>query len=134
MVHYKLHPFRGGIFLQFLYIEIRVRGNKIKYILFPLTEPVFPSDIPPLNKNAVEPVLRGIVDVEFGSLRCGAVPAVRLQLQPVCLTDLHIVNIGVVPAGFTDMQLPPYPEIFVRLYPADILDLRWLVKVEDQLR
>ena len=63
VMHHQFHAFRVGIIVECLDVEIRIGSLEIKHIVLLMTKPIFPSDIPSLNKHLRKPVFGGKVDI-----------------------------------------------------------------------
>jgi len=46
MMHHQLNTLRVCILIQAFQIKVWIRSNEIEYIVFPVTKPVFPTDVP----------------------------------------------------------------------------------------
>ncbi len=57
MMHYQFHPLGMSIVVKRLDIKVRIWGHKVEDILLHVAEPVFPADVPSLNKHCIETVL-----------------------------------------------------------------------------
>ena len=51
-MHNHFHSLRFGIPLYFFYIEIGIRCDKIEYIVFRLTYPIFPPYVPTFHQHS----------------------------------------------------------------------------------
>ena len=78
-MHDDLHSFTGCVTVNFLYIEIRIWGYKVEYVVFAFAEPVFPSFVPSFHEDCIESILGGKVNVTFHVLGVGRMFAVRLS-------------------------------------------------------
>jgi len=134
VVHDQAHSVFGGVALQLLHIEIGIGSDKIKNLLFPVTEPVLPADVPALDQHPVKAVSGGEIDVAFGLGRGGAVASVGLESVPVGRGQFEIAGVGHVPGDRADVHAPPDADIFLRLDPAGIGQGAGLVEVEDDPR
>ena len=98
MVHHQLHTLRMGVLVKSLYIKVRIGSYEVKHILFPVPEPVFPTDIPAFYQHLIQSVRCSKVYV---SLHVGCVCRVMtiwFGMSIVCLTELNRVEIiGVSP-------------------------------------
>ena len=131
MVHEKFHPFGMGIVVEGLDVEIRIWRNEIEDIVFIAVRPVFPAFIPSFHENLVETVLCGKINISSDiGIVCGMSP-VRGAPGIVCLSEFYRREvIGIVPGAFPGNHLPPYPDIFNRMNPRDILKGAGFVEVE----
>ena len=89
MMHDHLHALAGCIFVDALHIKIWIRSHKIKHIIFLMTEPVFPTNIPTFHQHSIETMLGSEVDVTFHILRVGGMATAGLALRVVRLAQLH---------------------------------------------
>ncbi|MNL48904.1 hypothetical protein D3C87_1717910 [compost metagenome] len=72
VMHDYFNPFRFGILLNSFYIKIRIRGYKIKNIIFRLAKPIFPAFVPPLHQYRTKPICSCEINVFFYISRIGA--------------------------------------------------------------
>ena len=135
VVHHQLHALAVGVVVQRLDVEVWIGRDEIKDITFPHICPVFPTDIPALDKYLVEAVLGGEIDVAAYLLVVGGVATMRLHFLPIDAVELDAwIVIGIVPVAFADNHLPPYSAVLCRMNPADIFQCTWLVEVQDEVR
>ena len=90
MVHDELHALALGVIMELSDVEVGVRGDKVKYSVLAITEPILPSDIPSLDQDSIEAVLGCEVDVLLHMLRVGSVLTIGAYLRVVGLSDLHV--------------------------------------------
>ena len=76
MVHHEPDAFFLGVFEKSKEVEVGIGCNEVEHILFPMAEPIFPADVPALNKHLVEPVSGCKVYVALHVLGVGSVSAV----------------------------------------------------------
>lgn len=57
VVHHQFYTFRMSVFVERFKVEVGVRSYKIEHIVFFVTEPVFPTCIPPFYKYLMKPCL-----------------------------------------------------------------------------
>ena len=77
VVHNHLNTTLSGILIHFIHIEIGIRSNKIKNVFFPITCPIFPTDVPAFNKHAIETVFSGKIDISLSIFCISRVAAIR---------------------------------------------------------
>ena len=63
VVHNHFYALRSSIFMNSLDIKIRVRRDKVKHIVLFMSEPIFPTNVPTLNKYRVKTIFCGKVNV-----------------------------------------------------------------------
>ena len=63
VVHHQFHTLCVGILVEHVYVEIGIRGDEIKHIVFGVAKPVFPAYIPTLDKHLVKAMLGSEVDI-----------------------------------------------------------------------
>ena len=68
VVHDHLHALGFGIIMDALHVKIRIRGYEIIDEILLITEPVFPSDIPSLDKHAIEAVFGSKINIALDIL------------------------------------------------------------------
>ena len=131
MMHNHLDALLRSIFLDFLYIEVRIRGHEVEDIVLHIAEPVFPAHVPAFHEHSVEPVCRSVVYVFLHISSSCSVTAVRFYLCEVVRVDMSAVQIpSVGPVAAAGYHLPPYTHIFARLDPGCVLNLARLIEVE----
>ena len=86
MVHHHFDPFAGCIAMDFLHIEIGIRSDEIKYIVFAVAKPVFPAFVPAFYQYSIESVGCGKVDITFHVSGVGRMFAVRFCFGVICFT------------------------------------------------
>ena len=135
VVHEDLHALGMGILIEHLDIEVGIRGDEVEDITLPHIRPVFPSDVPSLNKHFIETILRGEVDVAFHVRIIRFMSAIGCYLRPVYLIQMDRGEvIGIVPGTTSHDHLPPDTTVLRGMNPTGILQLTGLVEVQDQIR
>ena len=108
VVHQQLYTLTVGIVVEHLDIEVGIRRHEVEDIALPHVCPVFPTNVPTLDKHLVETVLGSKVDVALHVFVVGLVSAIGLHLRPVNLVELDAgVIVGIVPVATTHNHLPP---------------------------
>ena len=77
MMHNQFHILAMCIFIQFFHVKVRIRSHIVKIKFFPITHPIFPSDIPPFYQNCIKTIFCGKVDISFHILTIRPMIAVR---------------------------------------------------------
>ena len=88
VMHDQLDPLRMGIFIQCLNVKVRIRCDKVKYLVLGAIGPILPADVPALDKHGVKAVFRREVNVASYILVVGTVTAVRLGVAVICDAQL----------------------------------------------
>ena len=132
MVHHHFNSFACSITMDFLYVEIRICSQEVKYIVFAVAEPVFPSFIPTFYQHCIKSVGCGKVDVTFHVSCIGRMFAVRFGFGVVCNAKFHAGQfICISPGTFSGNHVPPYAYIFHRFNPGGgVCNLTRFVQVE----
>ena len=80
VVHHQLYALRVGIVVQCFQIEVGIRRLEVENIALPTVCPVFPTDVPTLDKHLIEAVFSGKIDVTAHFLVVGGVATVGRRL------------------------------------------------------
>ena len=135
MVHDELHTLGVGILVECLYVEVGIRRLEVEHIVFLMSEPVFPTDVPSFHEHGVETVLGGKVDISAHVGIVGSMQSVGLHLGIVDIVELYRWQVeGIRPLALAGDHLPPHTVVLYRMYPAGIRELAGLVEVEDEVR
>ena len=127
MMHNHFHSLRFGVLLYFFYIEIGIRCDKIEYIVFRLTYPIFPPDVPTFHQHSVKSMFCGKIDIFFYMLGISGMTSIRRQTRIIDQIEFHMRQIGISPSTFPGYHFPPYTYIFRRFYPTRIfIDTRFI--------
>src|SRR5690606_41874973 len=87
MVHNHLHPLALRVGSYFIQIKIRIRRYKIKDIVFRISKPIFPTNIPSFYEYSIKAMCRRKVDVALYVCRSRAMLAVWFHLAIVGFSD-----------------------------------------------
>ena len=118
VVHNHFHTLRGSIFMNCLDIKIRVRRDKVKHIVLFMSEPIFPTNVPTLNKYRVKTIFCSKVNVALHIFGISRVCTVRLGMCIVGFAQFYGREvIGVSPSSLVGNHVPPNANILGRLYP-----------------
>lgn len=79
MMHHQFHTFTLSILIQHFHVKVRICSNKVEYIIFGVTEPVFPSFIPSFNQYLVKSMFGSKINVTFYILIVSTMLAVWLR-------------------------------------------------------
>ena len=124
-----------SIFVEHLYIEIRIWGNEVEDISLPHVGPVFPTYVPTFYEHLIKTILSSEVDIALHILVISLMCAIRLNLTPVYLVELDAGEVvGVMPASTSYNHLPPYTTVLCRMNPRGILEFARLIEIKDQIR
>ena len=80
VMHHQLHSFCLRISIEHFQIEVGIRSNKIKNIIFGMAEPVLPTLIPTFHQYLVKSMQRRKVNITFHIVIIRSMPSVRLCL------------------------------------------------------
>ena len=85
MMHNKFYPFSSCISSNFFHIKVGIRSNEIKHLFFPLTSPIFPTNIPTFNQHSVKAMLCSKINITHSILGCCSMTSVWSQFRPISL-------------------------------------------------
>ena len=135
MMHHQFHTFALSIFVQHLYIKVRIRSYKIKHIIFGVTEPIFPSFVPTFYQYLIKSIFSSKVYITFYVLIGSTMTSVRFSFSIIRFTQFYGRQIiGISPSALTGNHLPPHTYIFHRLNPGNIFVGTRLIQIQRQLR
>ena len=118
VVHDHLHALGFGILMDALHVKIRIGGYEIIDEILLITEPVFPSDIPSLDKDAIEAVFGSKINISLDVLSGRAMPTVGFGFGIIRDADMDRREIPcVAPITHACDHLPPYANILHGLDP-----------------
>ena len=93
MVHYHLHSLVPCISFYFVYIEVRIRGDKVEHIFLHVAEPVLPAYVPSFHEHSVKAVLRSEINVFLHIFRRRPVTPVRFHSRKVIRVEMHAFQV-----------------------------------------
>ena len=135
MMHDEADALLVGVAVQCRQVEVGVGGQEVEDEILLLAVPVLPAYVPTLDKEGVESVLGGEVDIAAHIGVVGAMGAVRLGVDKVGLAQLHRGEVvGVAPSALARNHLPPNAHILHWVNPRDILQRTGVIQVEDKAR
>ena len=118
VVHDHLHALGFGILMDAFHVKIRIGGYEIIDEILLITEPVFPSDIPSLDKDAIEAVFGSKINISLDVLSGRAMPTVGFGFGIIRDADMDRGEIPcVAPITHACDHLPPYAYILHGLDP-----------------
>ena len=118
VVHHKFHALRVCVAVEFLNVEVGIRCLEVEHIVFIVTEPVLPTDVPTLYEHLLQAVLCCEVDVAFHVGSVGGVLSVGLTLGVVEAFEMHRWQIGgVTPLASAGNHLPPHATVLCGVNP-----------------
>ena len=135
VMHHQFHALAVSIIIQVFNVKVGIRSYEVEYIGLPHARPVFPTNVPSLNKYLVKTIGSGKVDVALHLLGVSAMATVRFSLRIVGLAKFHTWElIGVVPCAVAYNHFPPHTAVLGWVNPASVLNLARLVEVKDKAR
>ena len=118
VVHHHFDTFACGITMNLFYVEIGIRSDEIEYIIFAVTEPVFPTFVPSFYQYCIKTVGGSEIDITFYVSGVSGMFAVRFGFWIICFTQFYTSQlIGVGPWALSGYHIPPHADIFHRFYP-----------------
>ena len=134
VVHHQLHALRVSIAVQLFNIKVGVRCLEIEHIIFIMTKPVFPTNVPALYQHLLQAVLSSKVDVSLHVSRVSGMLVVRFTLGIVEVIEMHRGQVVcVAPLASASNHLPPHATIFCGMYPRCVFNLARLIEVQDEV-
>ena len=135
MVHHQAHTLGVSIVIEILNVEIRIRSLEIEHIVFAMTKPVFPTNVPALDKHLREAILGSEIDIFLYILCIGRMLTMRLYLGIISLTKFDRRQIECIrPLFATTNHLPPNTNVLNRLDPWSIWIFARLIQIENKAR
>ena len=135
VMHHQLYSFWLRICIQHFQIEIRIRCNEIKYIIFWFAEPIFPTFVPSFYQYLIKSMFRSKVNVPFHIIVIRCMASVRFCFWIICFAQFHRVNIvRICPRTFSANHFPPHTNVFHRFNPRNIFISTRIVQIQCQLR
>ena len=133
VVHHQFYTFRMSVFVKRFEIEVGVRSYKIEYIVFFMTEPVFPTYVPTFYKHLVEAVFSCKIDIFAHFFVVSTVGTIRFSftvINGIEVDSREVVRI--TPRVFTGNHFPPNTHVFYRFNPRSVGNSTRFVEVEDK--
>ena len=133
MMHHQFHTLTFSVSVQHLYIKVRIWSYKIKYIIFRMTEPVFPSFVPTFYQHLIKSIFSCKVYITFYVFIGSTMTSVRFSFGIVRFTQFYRRQIiGISPSALSGNHFPPYAYIFHRLNPGNIFISTRLIQIQRQ--
>ena len=88
-MHHQSHTFGMGIIVERLDVKISIGCLEVEYIVLFMTKPIFPSNVPTLDKHLCESVLCRKVDIFSHIFVVRRVIAMGLAFGIVGGADMH---------------------------------------------
>ena len=135
MMHHQSYSFIMCVSIQLFNIKIRIRSHKIKNIIFLISKPIFPTNIPSFYQQLIESMFRSKINILLHISCISRMITIRFYFPIIRFSKLHGRNIiSIAPWLPSSNHLPPYPHIFYRLNPRSILNFTWLIQIQNQMR
>lgn len=89
MVHNHFYTFTCCILMNFFYIKIWIRCDKVKYVIFALAKPIFPSLIPSFYQYTIKSMCGSKINITFYVSCVGRMFAVCFRFRIICFTQFY---------------------------------------------
>ena len=134
VVHHQSDTLWMGILIEIFYIEVGIWRYKIKYIIFWLSKPIFPTDIPTFDQNLIKSMFGGKINISSDIVGVGRMLSVTFSFGVVEAIKFHRRKIICIRPLFTASDhFPPYAHILDRLDPWSVIISARFVKIEYQI-
>ena len=135
MVHHQTDALGMSIIVKSFKVEVRIRSLKVKDIIFAMTKPVFPTNVPALYQYLRESIFSSKIYILLYILSIGRMLPMGFALAVIGNTETNRRKIiSIRPLLATTYHLPPYPDVLYWLYPRCIGIFAGFIEIEYQAR